>query len=125
MSSLTIVTASGSGSTTVKIVKPANNALHQAYTFYLKISAEGGSYTWFGPYVLNVGCFAGSLTLTQNTALVSSVTKYIGFPVASAYTFSNPTSNRAWCTHTTNAVVQNDGSGTAWSGTVKLTGSGS
>jgi hypothetical protein len=39
------------------LVKPVNPALHHDYTFYLKATISGGiSYTFFGPWVLSVGC---------------------------------------------------------------------
>ena len=70
MPTLTAVIASGSGTSTVYTIKPANTALHQAYVFYMKVSALGGSYAWFGPYTLNIGCFAASVTYTNGVSLV-------------------------------------------------------
>jgi len=70
MPTLTAVIASGSGTSTVYTIKPTNTALHQAYVFYMKVSALGGSYAWFGPYTLNIGCFAASVTYTNGVSLV-------------------------------------------------------
>ena len=123
MPTLTAVVLSGSGTSTVNIIKPANTALHQAYIFYMKVSALGGSYAWFGPYTLNIGCFAASVTYTDNAAIVTAVTKNVGFPVTSAYTFAVPSITRVWCILLTNDIVTN--AGTAWIGAAKLTGTGS
>jgi len=108
----------------VYIVKPTDTSLHQAYTFYTKISAAGGSYAWFGPFTLNVGCFAASVTLTASSFFDPTLNKAVGFPVANAYTFYNPTSSRSWCTHVSNTIVNNDATGTAWSGAAKISGTG-
>jgi hypothetical protein len=66
MSSLTGPVDSGSE----KLVKPADNSLHQGYTFFIKATALGGSNKFFGPYTLNVGCFSGSLTITDSESFV-------------------------------------------------------
>jgi len=81
-----------------KVVTPANSALHQQYQFYVKVSeSTGGSFLYFGPYTLRVGCFASSVTF-YNSGSNWSVSKWVGDPVASVYTLNVPTSNRAWCT---------------------------
>jgi hypothetical protein len=42
-------------------VVPTNASLHQAYTFYIKATASlGGSHGFFGPYIVNIGCFFGT-----------------------------------------------------------------
>lgn len=123
-SGLSIVTSSGSGSSTVKIIKPTNTGLHQAYSnIYVRVMASsGGSYAWFGPYTLSVGCYSGSVTYADAGSLVTNHPLSVGAATANAYTFANPTYSRSWCTPQTNEIVQTDG--TAWAGTVRLTGSG-
>jgi hypothetical protein len=125
VSGMALSTSSGSGTSTVKIAKPSNTGLHQAYTFYLKVSALGGSNNYFGPYVLNVGCFAGAVSYSDSGSLDTNLPLSVGAATAGAYTFANPTATRSWCTPVTNTIVQNDAGGTAWSGSAKLTGSGS
>ena len=80
------------------LVKPSNTALHQAYSFYIKATNIGGSFAFFGPYVLNVGCFSGVATYSDNGSFVTSVAKSVGDAIANAYTFNFATSNLAYCT---------------------------
>jgi hypothetical protein len=107
----------------VFIIKPSDNTLHQAYTFYTKVTARGGSTEFFGPYVLNVGCNIAFITYADNSGFVTSVSKNVGDATASAYTFGLPTYSQIYCTPQSTAIVKTDG--TAWSGDVKLTGTGS
>ena len=122
-SGITISTASGSGSSSVMIVKPDNKDLHQAYPFYLKVSADGGSFAWFGPFSLNVGCFSGSVTFGDSSSLITSKTITVGGDTTNAFTFENPTFTRSWCSPLTNTIVKTDGSD--WTDPAKLTSSGS
>jgi len=94
----------------VVMVKPTNTALHQAYVFYAKVTMTGGSYTWFGPYTLNVGCFAGSVTYTDNAAFVPAVNLLVGDSNTGVYTLAEPTSDRAWCVIVSNVLVNTDSS---------------
>ena len=109
------------------LVKPTNTALHQAYTFYAYVSDSGGSSSYFGPYILNVGCFSGSVSFADSVtpAFVLTVNKLVGDSLTSAYTMNSPTSNRAYCTVVSHAIVNPDATGTTWTGAAKLTGSGS
>jgi len=52
------------------IVKPVDTSLHQAYSFYVKVTASGGSYDYFGPFVLNVGCFLNSVSFTDSPSFL-------------------------------------------------------
>jgi len=45
-------------------IRPADNLLHVAYTFYIKATTIGGSYAIFGPYELKIGCTSSSVTIT-------------------------------------------------------------
>jgi hypothetical protein len=92
-SGLSISTASGSGSSSVKIIKPSDTSLHQAYTFYVKVSADGGSSAWFGPYTLNVGCFSGSFSIANSASFINQVNKNLNSATTNAYTMHNPSSN--------------------------------
>lgn len=99
---------------------PSNNALHQKYTFYTKITANGGSNFYFGPYNLFVGCFTGSVNYADNVSFDVDKPMWVGDSVTNAYTLANPTSTRFWCTIQSNEIVNNDATGTAWSGATKL-----
>ncbi len=105
------------------LVKPSDNSLHQAYTFYAKVTAAGGSSEFFGPYVLNMGCNSAYVTYADNSGFVTSVAKSVGASLTSAYTLQQPTSTQSYCTPQSTEIVQTDGS--AWSGDAKLTGTGS
>ena len=116
----------GSGN---KIVKPSNNAVHGQYTFYIKASAtNGGSNGYFGPYHLDVGCNARTATFTASAlyadaptlSSLSSIPKFVGDPIASAFTFPPPTSTVAYCVIVSNFLVNNDATGTTWSGSNQL-----
>ncbi len=74
------------------IVKPSDTSLHQAYTFYTKVTAAGGSSEFFGPYVLNVGCNSAYVTYADNSGFVTNVAKNVGDSLSSAYTLQQPTS---------------------------------
>jgi hypothetical protein len=80
------------------LVKPINTALHQAYTFYAKVTAVGGSSEFFGPYVLNIGCNTDFITYADNAAFVTSVAKSVGESITNAYTFKLPTASQSYCT---------------------------
>jgi len=97
-----------------KIVKPSDFNLHQEYKFYIKATAIGGANKYFGPYILNVGCFSGSVTFTDSSNFVSSVNLNFGAPTANVYTFHQPSSNRDWCTIQSNEIVTADATGTPW-----------
>jgi hypothetical protein len=100
LSGITVADVSG----TYK-VKPTNNALHQAYSFYIKVSAAGGSSAFFGPYQVKVGCFSDSVTFADNAAFVTSVSKNVAESTASAYTVANPTATLSYCVVTSNEIV--------------------
>jgi len=87
----------------------------------LKVTAQGGSNAWFGPFSLNVGCFTGAVTFTDHPDLVTYKEFAIKAPTKDAYTFMNPISTRLWCTPQTNTIVNPDGSN--WSGGTKLSSS--
>jgi hypothetical protein len=105
------------------VVTPTDNSLHQAYSFYVKITASGGATTFKGPYVLNIGCNTAYVTYADHSSFVTSVAKKVGDSPTSAYTLQQPTSTKSYCTPVSTEIVQTDGS--AWSGDAKLTGTGS
>jgi len=105
------------------ISKPSNTALHQAYSFYVKVTATGNANAYFGPYQVKVGCFADSLTFIDSLTFVTLVNKNVADATAGVYTMNNPTPSLAYCVFIDNVVVNNDATGTSWTGTVKLTGS--
>jgi hypothetical protein len=73
-----------------KTVTPSDSSLHLAYEFYLKVSTDGDSSAFFGPYTLNVGCFEGVVTYSDNSEFVSSVALSVGDDPANVYTLSQP-----------------------------------
>ena len=60
------------------------------YTFYTKATADGGSFVYFGPYTLNIGCPESLMSITDNSAFVSSVALSVGDAVNGIYQFSDP-----------------------------------
>ena len=71
------------------VVKPTVPATHARYTFYVKVSASGGSSAFFTQYILDVGCTSTSVTLTDGAGLsLTGVAKLVGDPVTSVYTFT-------------------------------------
>ena len=94
-----------------RLVKPTNNAQHLKYgPFYIKVTSSGGSNAFFGPFYVDVGCTLTSVTFTNSGSFATTgVAKLVGDSTASVYTMQNPTINRAWCTITSNEIVQSDG----------------
>lgn len=91
-----------------RVVKPTVPATHLKYTFYIKVTASGGSFAWFGPYDLDVGCTATSVTFTDSFT-TSGVAKIVGDPTTNVYTMVSPTSSLAYCVVLTNLVKLVDG----------------
>jgi len=44
-----------------RIAKPTNTALHQRYSFWVRVTAEGGTVRWFGTRTLDIGCTTNSV----------------------------------------------------------------
>jgi len=111
-----------------RIVRPADNALHTSYTFYVKVmSSNGGSNKYFGPYTLHVGCTTNSVAFSNNPSLITAQRRYVGESVTNAYVLSVPVlvpTSRVWCLNTQNEIVNDDATGTAWTTGVKLTPNG-
>ena len=80
------------------------------------MSAAGGSFNWFGPYYLDVGCTTTSVVFTDSPAFVTNVPIFVGDSVVAKYTLAIPTASRTWCYITDNRIVNNDATGTTWSG---------
>jgi len=51
------------------ITKPSDNSLHKLYTFYVKVTALGGSSAFFGPFKFDVGCTDTSVTVVDSPSL--------------------------------------------------------
>jgi len=92
--------------------------LHQYYTFYVKVTADGGSKTFFGPYELNVGCFAASVSYSDHPNFISSINMLVGDITLGAYTLMQPSATRAWCVIQSNEIIKADES--SWTGPAKL-----
>jgi hypothetical protein len=100
-SGLTLVT---SGST--RTVKPTNSATHNKYSFYVKVTASGNSFYFFGPYYLDVGCTSTSVTFTDAANFATNgVAKLVGDSTASVYTLNVPTSSLTYCVITSSVIV--------------------
>ena len=56
-------------------IKPSNNALHQDYTFYMRVRAltgsNGQSTAWHGPYYLYIGCTVNSVSFSDSPSLTT------------------------------------------------------
>lgn len=96
------------------MVKAKLSSIHQKYTFWVKVSSDGGSAGFLGPYYLDVGCTPTSVTFTNNPAFVTNVNKLVADPVTQAYTMMQPTASRSYCVIEDNKIVNPDG--TQWSG---------
>jgi hypothetical protein len=95
-----------------KQVKPSNSNTHFKYTFYTKITADGGSTAWFGPYTLDVGCTATSVTFSNSGSFDNTMGNYWvanSVSVTDGWTMYNPTSSLAYCVVTSNEPVETDG----------------
>jgi hypothetical protein len=104
------------------LVKPISTG-HQTITFRIKVTLSGGKTQWFGQYTLYVGCISGRLTYTDGgSAALQAIA--VGGSTAGAYVFDNPTATPSWCTVQSNTLVNAAGSYTSWSGTTKMTGTG-
>ena len=105
---------------TTYIVRPSDQTAHLQYIFYTKILATGGSNAYFGSYILNVGCYVGSVEYTDADDLITSILVLVGDPAEDIYTFNQPTSDKTWCIKTKNSIVNPDEAGTAWRGATKI-----
>ena len=100
-----------------KIIKPANNALHQGYDFYMQVKAmrtnslEGTADTivYFPLYTVKVGCYHDSIVTTDDPALVTSFTWLIDSSGAGVWTHAQPTSNLAYCVREQNLITYENG----------------
>lgn len=86
-------------------VKPTDNTNHARYTIYTKVTVLGGSYAYFGPYYLDVGCIStggGAMTYSNNAAFssASSVNVYVGASGTGFWTFPTPNYSPSWCAPT-------------------------
>jgi hypothetical protein len=79
-------------------VKPVNTALHQSIVFYVKVTADGGSTAFFGPYTLTVGCTTTSVVYTDSPSFVTDAPHFVEGTTVAAYTLIEPLSSRVWCT---------------------------
>ena len=95
-------------------MKPTNDALHQGYKFYLKVTVSrvhlnnGDSTAFFGLYDLRVGCYWDSLSFTDSSSFITNVDVYVGDSLDSIYTMHNPTPSRLWCVLETNEFATYD-----------------
>jgi hypothetical protein len=99
-------------------VKPKITSNHKKYTFWVKVSSDGGSNGFLGPYYLDVGCTTTSVTFTDNPAFITNVNKLVADPVTSAYTMMQPTASRSYCVIEDNMIVNPDGS--RWTGSPQV-----
>ena len=93
-----------------QIVKPTDTSVHQAVTFFVRVSATDGlAYRYMGPYTLEVGCLATSVSFTDDPSFDTSIAMYVGEPVTGSYTYLEPSSSQTYCTIQTNIIMNRDG----------------
>jgi hypothetical protein len=92
------------------IVKPQDTSRHKSYTFFAIANAVGGASEIFGPFVLNVGCFADVVTYSDNSELVTNLDVTVGSDRFGAYVFAGPDATLSYCLELNNAIVNPDGS---------------
>jgi len=103
-------------------VVPTDRNLHTKYEFYERINTLGNSVAWFGVKTLHFGCTAESNTFTTHASFVNTGSYWVakqGNP--SAYYFRYPVPTRTWCVPVSQSVVNDDATGTTWTGDPRLT----
>ena len=93
---------------TNRIIKPTNFNLHQGYSFYIRVSAAGDpldTVRSFGPYELRVGCYSGTMTVSDSPNFSSYNQLWVGDSPYNAYFFTNPTTNLPYCLVQLNTIV--------------------
>jgi hypothetical protein len=91
----------------VRTFKLTSDTFHKSFTnLYVRATALSdngpGTYNWFGPYTLNVGCFTGGTEYTDNTdtSYLTNVFE-VGSSTTDRFEFKPPTVNSpydGWCT---------------------------
>jgi len=69
-----------------KVVKPVNNALHQGYDFYMRITATGvntvlvpaDTIEYQPMYQLKVGCYPDTIVVTEAPGFVANLKMFVG-----------------------------------------------
>lgn len=75
------------------------------------MSAKGGSFAFFGPFILDVGCTEYSFIHFDDESFVNTGNlKYVGDEPEGVYTLIPPKSNVNYCNVQKNEVVEVDGS---------------
>lgn len=95
-----------------RLVKPTNNALHASYSFFMKITANGGSNAFFGPYVMKVGCTTSSVQTSDSPSFIIDQPVYVGDSPTNVFRYFEPVFTVGWCTISNNQVLNLDG--TLW-----------
>jgi hypothetical protein len=62
-------------------VKPVVNILHKSYTFYVLVTASGGSNEYFGPFKLWVGCTPETNSFADSPSFMPSYALKVGAPL--------------------------------------------
>jgi len=70
-----------------------------------------------------IGCFTESVVFNDNPSLDLSKPMNVGDSTTGAYVFALAVSSRSWCSTELTEIIQTNGN--AWSGTIRLSGSGS
>jgi len=96
-----------------RLVKPLDNTLHRGYLFYIKVTSAGtnsilnppDTTEFFGPYDLRVGCYADTLTITDNASYMTILPNiYVGDNNQDRYTLLYPTASVSWCVPITTSI---------------------
>jgi len=80
-----------------KIVRATDHSLHGNYAFFVKVTAQGGAFLYFGPYALRIGCTDMSVYFSNGNGLGTSSNIAVGATATSIYTFTLPTASRSYC----------------------------
>jgi hypothetical protein len=86
-------------------VYPTDRTKHRFYRFYVRVSANGGSNAFFGPYDLHVGCTQGGVVFTDAADFVENVAMYVGGSTYAVYEFKPPSATLSYCGVKTNTIV--------------------
>jgi hypothetical protein len=91
---------------------------HRSVTFFVAVTAKGGSVAFAGPYNYHVGCTNQTVKYTDSKFFVSSLALNVGDSTMSRYFFDPPSSSLSYCRIQTIEIVTENGE--TWKGDAKL-----
>jgi len=90
------------------IIKPTDITAHADYSFFVYVTADGGSTQFLGGYSLKVGCTSTSVTLWDSGSFDYYFYKWVGGTATDQYILYMPYTNRAWCVAEKNVILNDD-----------------